>query len=1003
MMLFLLRRQVLKSYRQTASAKRVLSTSVIDDDIDNVFDDDIEEVVDINELALEEEEQDVWSLQNLGEGDYRLSSVSLPEPRDENERLIHAFAKCPGARVSHVSHVRHQLSDYAKMFREIWGENLSDDGVARVALLTLPRLALLKQVGEIDEQLAVIEDAERFEQVTCARFQQGDDDEEEEDKAVDFESLTAINPDDDDVDAEELLAKIDADDNDVEQRRREPADLTADEQRLVDAASQLIDYTTEQLETVLRSNEKLARLFATISHEETRPFMELDEFMDAVRELQEFARASGDETVSQFVDGQAEELAQICEAASSPDVASANAAVQGPWAQAVEMVMRDAMRPDTLASKSLLKAIEKVNTLPAGAPDKLFAAALSAQFHTERLDFGEWFGGLVPQGHPMRFDDAARKCLLPEGMSKELRTEIDVLSPDATAHIVLRRPMLAIVDRLRSQQRSGFTLDTLAKRPFTAAPPLLAGDGSDDDGVQQQQQRRRRRYVLEARADGAGVSTTVAVTVAWARANGWLVLYVPDAATLAGFRGPGAQIVPSRRVRGDYDLPDVAVQILEWQLAAHGGLLATLSIKGRVQIDGVERPRCGVDDADEVFADESVAFDSAADDASGTLRALLEFGAANRLHASDALYHYRMQLNRVTDCPVLVALDSYNSLLQPSAFVDPAEVRFETFDEQRRKLPPMPTTRITTAQIFERDGSNSPGLGNGVSLVGLTRTGAARSSLAAYQRRFNPRRIGYLGVDVLDRDEYLALLRHYVALSQRVPAIGNIDMNSRERFDGLAKAIASRLDGTPRKHVPADPTFGGIYLPPSPGDRIDYSNDNPLRREADGTTQRDRALQEMGDLLTDFRQAEAEHRERAQGILDGTVVPERQPDLRKFADADGRIKLADIAHPDDDDPFARLDNEIGGYTVSPERAVERICAADDDDGDDENAGESQPSPTSLHGRAANRNRHNSNGKRAKHDRKPMSVHNLETLVDYSFMMTGGSPRELRRYRDELML
>ncbi|MDP2438975.1 MAG: hypothetical protein Q8P67_24780, partial [archaeon] len=250
---------------------------------------------------------------------------------------------------------------------------------------------------------------------------------------------------------------------------------------------------------------------------------------------------------------------------------------------------------------------------------------------------------------------------------------------------------------------------------------------------------------------GTGSSTALQSLVVYARLNGWLVAYVPDACALTGARGDHFKIVKSATVEGCWDVPSAAAEFLAHQLAAHRALLETLPIKKSFTIGEGER---AFDPKDRSLADlldyglES--YDPEADDL-GTV--------------STVLFHYRNELNRVTGCPVLIAVDSYNGFWNPSGWVDPTEISVKTFDDVRRVHQPMPASRISLTQLFLSAGSANPGLVNGLGAVALSRSDLKPKTLDDCLQANPHARQATFRIDPYTPEEFWEMYSHYFRLS----------------------------------------------------------------------------------------------------------------------------------------------------------------------------------------------------------------------------------------------
>ncbi|KAG5176292.1 mitochondrial ribosomal death-associated protein 3-domain-containing protein [Tribonema minus] len=232
----------------------------------------------------------------------------------------------------------------------------------------------------------------------------------------------------------------------------------------------------------------------------------------------------------------------------------------------------------------------------------------------------------VPRKQPTYFiiPDADLKARFPEGVAGYLRHEFDYAALRDRRAIMHRAPARRIIGHMKR---------------------AAAGDPS-----------AQRAFLLRG-ARGTGKSAALNHAVHYARANGWVVLFVPEARKLLR---TGIYCQPSARVAGMYDTPLHAQRMIAQLLAAHGPQLQELEVQdatrraryaafagssGRLSVADMAKPGLpagkGVDD--EVFE----AAENAAD---GCFADIVE-----ELLSTEAV-------------PVLLAVDEYSELFQPSAW-----------------------------------------------------------------------------------------------------------------------------------------------------------------------------------------------------------------------------------------------------------------------------------------------------------------------------------------------
>lgn len=149
---------------------------------------------------------------------------------------------------------------------------------------------------------------------------------------------------------------------------------------------------------------------------------------------------------------------------------------------------------------------------------------------------------------------------------------------------------------------------------------------------------------------GTGKSATLIHAIAWARENDWLTMVLPrgsDVVTESGSQAygffNGLAILPDEENRAWFGQPNLAFSVLERTLASHGELLAKLPQK-RDYSHELYRPKQG----------------------QPNLAHLVMRGMREKHRASRVVYDLRMEMNLVTEVPVLVAVDEFNALYWPT-------------------------------------------------------------------------------------------------------------------------------------------------------------------------------------------------------------------------------------------------------------------------------------------------------------------------------------------------
>jgi hypothetical protein len=151
---------------------------------------------------------------------------------------------------------------------------------------------------------------------------------------------------------------------------------------------------------------------------------------------------------------------------------------------------------------------------------------------------------------------------------------------------------------------------------------------------------------------GCGKSSTLLHALTWARASGWLTLFMPRAsrlvthygALLSGTGGPIALLPNSTVGNGLFQQPNAAQAILENTSEWHGEALSLLPQRRSFKHD-LYKAKQGQ---------------------SPTLAHILIRGLMDQSHAADALYDLRMEFNLIEEVPVLIAVDELNALYWPT-------------------------------------------------------------------------------------------------------------------------------------------------------------------------------------------------------------------------------------------------------------------------------------------------------------------------------------------------
>eukprot|EP01116_Phalansterium_solitarium_P021453 TRINITY_DN6672_c0_g1_i2.p1 TRINITY_DN6672_c0_g1~~TRINITY_DN6672_c0_g1_i2.p1 ORF type:complete len:625 (+),score=176.50 TRINITY_DN6672_c0_g1_i2:17-1891(+) len=193
-------------------------------------------------------------------------------------------------------------------------------------------------------------------------------------------------------------------------------------------------------------------------------------------------------------------------------------------------------------------------------------------------------------------------------------------------------------------------------------------------------------YITLTGARGSGKSTALTQLVIWARQNNWIVVFIPD----ARYWVKGERIEESQYEDGMWDQNLIAAEFAGHMLAAHREQLKTLPLRLPVDLLNFDTTK------------------------QKTLADLLEYAVKDKeSNNTDAIVHFRKELNLVTEFPVLIAVDGINVLFNNSPYGDP-------LSDSKLIIPPLPAQKLMLTRIFSD--FDSHGLANGMYVTALCRT-----------------------------------------------------------------------------------------------------------------------------------------------------------------------------------------------------------------------------------------------------------------------------------------
>ena len=320
---------------------------------------------------------------------------------------------------------------------------------------------------------------------------------------------------------------------------------------------------------------------------------------------------------------------------------------------------------------------------------------------------------------------------------------------------------------------------------------------------------------------GIGKSCALFQVVRYARAHGWIVVYVPSALRLTH---QGRVLTPTRGVPGDYDQNDLATELLSHVLAAHADALGAVPQRGSyaadaflpADVDEVMRAdieRRVAEEEDEVASLKAEAeargepFNPATDwtsklradlartdsvdrrAAGYTLRHMAEWGLAHPPRATEAAVALLEELRLVQEFPVLVAVDGVNDLYEPSGYPSPYGRRLNT-----KRLP-----LVRALQAFDANGEDaSKALRRGTFIGAASMARHKRPTLLRDTPPGGSANVpagNRLEVLPMSRGEVHAQLLHY-AMTGRFPELplrADIDSHSVEVFRTLSSGVPLEL------------------------------------------------------------------------------------------------------------------------------------------------------------------------------------------------------------------
>lgn len=266
---------------------------------------------------------------------------------------------------------------------------------------------------------------------------------------------------------------------------------------------------------------------------------------------------------------------------------------------------RSAVRASSQASRALSAAAGASEAEASSAVSVIAGVPLAEASAAQRLQFFP----LTAEAQAARF---------PEGVGSRLDETFELVGH---RHILLRDAALEVIEAMQSWGKA------------------------DND--------RPHAVVLDGER-GAGKSFALHQIVQFARESGWIALFVPRA---RAWCVEAPYVMKSPYVADKFDIDVFGVELLQQLLAAHGDQLAQVKVRG--------------DYGDRYYPAKLGAKPKTAgtfDKAELTLRDLVENGIHDEELACAAVVDLREEFAQVTEFPVLIAIDEYNTWFQKTVF-----------------------------------------------------------------------------------------------------------------------------------------------------------------------------------------------------------------------------------------------------------------------------------------------------------------------------------------------
>jgi hypothetical protein len=317
---------------------------------------------------------------------------------------------------------------------------------------------------------------------------------------------------------------------------------------------------------------------------------------------------------------------------------------------------------------------------------------------------------------------------------------------------------------------------------------------------------------------GIGKTCALLQVVRYARAHGWLTVYVPLAYHLTH---RGRVLTPSRAVYGDYDQNDLATELLAALQAAHGAQLEQVPQRGAYNLDLylpeerdaemvaniAKRVAAEEDEVASLKAEAEArgeAFDPSTDWSSTlqqelsqsesldrraegfTLLDMLKWGLAHPPQATMAAVALLGELHQVEEFPVMIAVDGVNELYEASGYPSPDGRRIST-----KRLPLVKALQAFNAYGYDDEhhafrrgvfvGAASMSRNKRPTLLRETPPGSSANVPMRNRLQLSP----------LSRSEVHSQMMHYAMTGRfpELPARADVDSHAVEVFRTLSSGL----------------------------------------------------------------------------------------------------------------------------------------------------------------------------------------------------------------------